>query len=227
MTLANPVLSVIANIHILYPPASARLCVSVLAALLATGCGNLKKSRKNPPPPAPADEPASSPQGTYRKVGEIIFVNLSAGFVLIQTPQSLSLKPGDSLFSGPLKAFTAALKVSPERKKQFTAADIANGDPSVNDPVYRFDKPEAPPDADAGAEAAETVGKKAKEKAKTRPKADKPTWKLPGWFRGKKKKMDAEEPADTLPETSPDSPPEPPSADVYAPAPTIPLPQKK
>ena len=193
-----------------------RLCAPVLAALLATGCGNLKKARKTPPPPAPADPSAGATHGSYRPVGEIVFVNLSAGFVLIQTSRGLSLEPGDALFSGPLKAFTAQLTVSPERKKQFTAADIANGDPAINDTVYRFDKPADPPEAKA---AKKTKGKS---KAKAKPKPDPPAGKWRGWFRTKKK--NPQEPAAALPKNAPIFPQTPPSGEAYAPAPRIPLP---
>ena len=114
----------------------------LVLCLLLTACGNLQnlatKSRAKQRErelsklhEAAASE-ASSRLGE-KAAGEVVFVDGGGGFVLIRARNGLSLQVGQELQcqgSGGGK-----LKVTPERKNVFFAADIVSGEPHKGDPV--------------------------------------------------------------------------------------------
>jgi hypothetical protein len=69
------------------------------------------------------------------QVGQIAFVNLDSGFVLIETIPGAPTTEGLLWTSKGAKG-KSELLVSGERKRPFTAADIKSGTPGVGDPVF-------------------------------------------------------------------------------------------
>ena len=71
-------------------------------------------------------------------VGEVVVVNEERRFVLIDLESSLYVPaPGVFLHTMHGSTQTARLKVSPERKRPFIAADILDGEPKVGDRVVQ------------------------------------------------------------------------------------------
>ena len=71
-------------------------------------------------------------------VGEVAVVDKERRFVLIDLESSLYVPaPGAALRTLQGSTETARLKVSPERKRPFIAADILDGEPKVGDRVVQ------------------------------------------------------------------------------------------
>ena len=110
---------------------SARSAVAITSALLvillASGCGLLPKRKKTKPAETIAP----------RFVGTIAMVNEDERFVLIDTDYSAIFDTGT-----PLKSYTGdtesgSLRMSPERRRPFFAADIVAGSPKKDDRVWQ------------------------------------------------------------------------------------------
>ncbi|MCB1229229.1 MAG: hypothetical protein KDN19_03120 [Verrucomicrobiae bacterium] len=72
-------------------------------------------------------------------IGSVHLVHEAGGFVLIRTGRTTEIKPEADLVTFDEQGRpTGKLKLSPERKGAFLAADIVEGHPAVNDRVVMF-----------------------------------------------------------------------------------------
>lgn len=71
-----------------------------------------------------------------RWIGVIRVVNPADKYVLIDSQQTLSMKPGDVLTSVGNDYESGTVRVSADKNPPFFIADIASGSPSVGDRVY-------------------------------------------------------------------------------------------
>jgi hypothetical protein len=71
-----------------------------------------------------------------RWIGVIRVVNTTDKYVLIDSQQTLSMKPGEVLNSVGNDYETGTVRVSPDKNPPFFIADIASGSPAVGDRVY-------------------------------------------------------------------------------------------
>ena len=108
------------------------LCLTMIGALALglafSGCGS-SGSRTTAPK-------AAGPRAI--NVGEVAVVDKERRFVLIDLESSLYVPaPGVALRTLQGSTETGHLKVSPERKRPFIAADILDGEPKVGDRVVQ------------------------------------------------------------------------------------------
>ncbi len=123
----------------------AAITFALLAILLTSGCALLRKRSR----PKPAQTAAP------RFVGTIAMVNEDERFVLIDTDYATVSDTGT-----PLKSFTGdtesgSLRMSPERRRPFFAADVVAGSPKKGDRVLQT--PRSPQPTDSAATAPETA----------------------------------------------------------------------
>jgi hypothetical protein len=89
-------------------------------------------------------------------MGQVVVVEADRGFVLVRSPLAASAQAdGELVVKAQWTAETTGrLRVSPERKRNMVAADIASGAPKVGDVVYFLSEEKvvstAPPPAEAG-----------------------------------------------------------------------------
>lgn len=109
--------------------------------LLLPACGNLHnlavkaKAKHREKELQRLAEAATSEVSTRlgeKAVGEVVYVDGSGGYVLVRARSGLALPPGQEL-QGQKSA--ARLKITPERKSVFVAADIVSGSPEKSEPV--------------------------------------------------------------------------------------------
>jgi hypothetical protein len=100
-------------------------CAAGLIALCSFGCAYRKSAKPAAPGPA--------------YVGDISVINPEAGFVLVDVSPAVSPPfSGTELTTRNSDgAETARLKVTPENKRPFIAADVVQGSPNRGDRVYR------------------------------------------------------------------------------------------
>jgi hypothetical protein len=117
------------------------LCL-LLCALLLPACGSLynlgqkaraKSREKELKKLTEASASEASSRLGEKAAGEVVFVDADGGFALIRARQGLTLETGQELEAR--GKGTARLKVTPERKNVFVAADIVSGIPQKGDPV--------------------------------------------------------------------------------------------
>ncbi|MDB6073982.1 MAG: hypothetical protein JWO89_1622 [Verrucomicrobiaceae bacterium] len=117
-----------------------RLLLIASICLLA-GCHALKNLMAHKP-----KKEEDTKEAKQLMVGTIELVNPEQRFVLIRTIAHLMLPVGTELFSRGPDGQTTKLKVTPERKGTFLAADIVSGSPQSQDTVL-FQAPSSAPPA--------------------------------------------------------------------------------
>lgn len=85
------------------------------------------------------------PEVTEVTIGAIELVNPDQHFVLIRTGAHLMLNTGTMLYSTNAAGQVTKLKVTPEHKGSYLAADIVSGSPKREDPVVFKPTSDAPP----------------------------------------------------------------------------------
>ncbi len=105
----------------------------LLTVLTVTpGCGLLKR-RAKPSPPSALQEVRAG----LRPVGTVSLLNESSGFLLIQSPVATIVGDKTMLVTRDgAGERTGKLVVTPERKRNFLAADIAEGKPKRGELVF-------------------------------------------------------------------------------------------
>ena len=113
--------------------------VSVIRLLIAGGLAlGVLGGCSLEPKPAPGSSAAVTAPTRPIRIGEVKVIDERKRFVLIDLQANLYLpQPGVMLRAMRDSAETARLKVSPERKRPFIAADIIEGDPAVGDEVLQ------------------------------------------------------------------------------------------
>ena len=108
-------------------------CLTIAGALaLNSFCGCSARTKS-----VPAREAANTKPQTIR-VGEVSVVDERKRFVLIDLQSNLYVpEPGVRLRTLRNATETAKLKVAPERKRPFIAADVIEGDPAMGDEVVQ------------------------------------------------------------------------------------------
>lgn len=105
-----------------------------------------KDPERSGTPPAAESAPAPAlPRPQKRPIGTVHLVQPAAGFLLIQSSRTLAVAPEAELMTYDAGGRpTGKLKLSPERKSGFLAADIVEGHPQVGDRVLLFSVEGAP-----------------------------------------------------------------------------------
>ncbi len=103
-----------------------KLTLLLTIAALASGCALFKK---HPKPRAASAVP--------RLVGTVAIVDENQHFVLIDTDYSRILESGLVLTTYTGEIVSGTLRLSPERRRPFFAADIVSGDPKKGDRVVQ------------------------------------------------------------------------------------------
>lgn len=139
---------------------SPRLVLTALIAMLMVGCVNPgdqpasgesdrgllpklgswrgKKAHDDSPASASAS-PAGLPVPQKLPIGSVHLVHASGGFVLIRTSRTAAIPAEAELATYDERGRpTGKLKLSPERKGAFLAADIVGGNPGANDRVVMY-----------------------------------------------------------------------------------------
>lgn len=117
--------------------------LALILCLLLSGCGNLqnlaakaraKRQQKQLNKLAEAATNEISGRIGERAVGEIVYVDGDNGYALVRARNGVSLPVSEEL---ECRGGTGSgrLKVTPERKNTFYAADILSGTPQKGDPV--------------------------------------------------------------------------------------------
>ena len=102
--------------------------VALTLGFAFAGCGSTATKKTAGKAPAPR----------VINIGQVAVVNEERRFVLIDLESSLYIPaPGVALQTLQGATQTARLKVSPERKRPFIAADILDGEPKVGDRVVQ------------------------------------------------------------------------------------------
>jgi len=126
-----------------------RLLAAACLCLL-TSCQMMDKLLKPKPPKKAEDSNATKQQA----IGVIEMVNPEQRFVLIRTPADILIPAGTELYSTNAQGEAVKLKVTPEHKGSFLAADITLGNPQRQDVVmYQATSnqpPMPPPDTARG-----------------------------------------------------------------------------
>ncbi len=113
----------------------------LLICLLLPACGNLhnlavkargKQREKELQKLAEAATSEVSSRIGEKAVGEVVYVDDAGGYVLVRARSGLALPPGQELLG---QKSSARLKITPERKNVFVAADIVSGTPEKDEPV--------------------------------------------------------------------------------------------
>ena len=126
-----------------------RLLAAACLCLL-TSCQMMDKLMKPKAPKKVEDSNAPKQQA----IGVIEMVNPEQRFVLIRTPADILIPAGTELYSTNALGEAVKLKVTPEHKGSFLAADITSGNPERQDVVMyqatSTQPPMPPPDAARG-----------------------------------------------------------------------------
>ena len=126
-----------------------RLLAAACLCLL-TSCQMMDKLLR----PKPKKEAEDSTAAKRQAIGVIEMVNPEQRFVLIRTPADILIPAGTELYSTNALGEAVKLKVTPEHKGSFLAADITSGNPQRQDVVmYQATSnqpPLPPPDATSG-----------------------------------------------------------------------------
>lgn len=110
------------------------LCLTIAGDVTGAGLGGCSA---NPYKPASASAPsATSAQPRTIQVGEVRVVDAEKHFVLIDLQSNLYVpEPGTVLRAMRDTTESAKLKVTPEQKRPFIAADVIEGEPAPGDEV--------------------------------------------------------------------------------------------
>ena len=116
--------------------------ILLLTLLLLPACGNLRnlhtkaQAERRQKQLTKLTDAASQEANTRlgeKSVGEVAYVDSDSGYVLVRARAGLALADGTTLECR--GGSSAKLKVTPERKNLFVAADILSGEPKKGDPV--------------------------------------------------------------------------------------------
>ena len=105
---------------------------TVFVSFASSGCGLLRKK-----PKAQENELWSEMRAGTRPMGQVSMVSRTGGFILVRTPLLTATQAEQSLIvRDSTGSLTGKAKVTPESKKPFLVADIAEGTPKVGDLVF-------------------------------------------------------------------------------------------
>ncbi len=124
-----------------YGPGMIRL-LAIVALSLLTSCemlGRLGSHEKTKP------KDTDSTGAKQQEIGAVELVNPEQRFVLIRTPADILIPAGTVLYSTNPQGEAVKLKVTPERKGSFLAADIVSGNPQKEDAVMYQAVSQEPP----------------------------------------------------------------------------------
>ena len=107
---------------------------------LLASCQTLQKLTEHKP-----DKDDKKPEPGQVMIGKIDMINPDQHFVLIRTLANMMIEPGTELVSTNSQGQTGKLKVTPEHKGSFLAADIVSGSPQKQDMVMFKATSTAPP----------------------------------------------------------------------------------
>ena len=116
--------------------------LTLLACLLLAACGSIRRAGEKERADARSRElknlnVAATSEADSRlgekAAGEIVFVDSGGGFVLVRARNGVVLAPEQELECRGKGG--GRIKITPERKNVFFAADIVKGEPAVGDPV--------------------------------------------------------------------------------------------
>jgi hypothetical protein len=111
--------------------------VAIVLSISSTSCSLLKKE------PIPKAVPLKFPKASEikgqqpRQMGKITMVNEIGQFVLVELGAGAVADSGSTLKCMRNGTETGTLKVSPERRGKWIAADIVSGTPSLGDEVLQ------------------------------------------------------------------------------------------
>jgi hypothetical protein len=115
-------------------PLVSLFCLTIVGSLGLVFLGGCSSK----PKPAATATTAASAQPQTIHVGEVAVVDERKRFVLIDLQSNLYVpEPGVTLRTMRDATETAKLKVTPERKRPFIAADVIEGQPAVGDEVMQ------------------------------------------------------------------------------------------
>lgn len=121
--------------------AAGRTGAMAALALVLAGCGLLRR-------PAPPREGLKEILAGREPLGEVAMVHPELEFVVVKTPHGAVVRDGAVLVTRSGAAQSAKLTASPEKRRGFLSADVAEGAPARGDRV--FFQPSAMTEAPAG-----------------------------------------------------------------------------